>query len=132
MPANLSFDSYLAGRTTKLDTPNWLGGWAKVERISASSLLPGNKASTCSGVIPSLRPFISGAPARVIWQAGLSCPSAFVVWAGDGAEVGLLFGVDCEPVVLYALQATDTAISKDMMVRNGFMNCVNLTPSLIT
>src|SRR6266446_2111126 len=114
MPANLSFDSYFAGLMRKPDTPNWLGGLDKPARTSASSLLPGNSARTSSGVIPSLRPLMSGTPARVSWQVGFSCPVALLVCAGDWLE--LIFASDCEPADLDAVQATDNPITKNSEV----------------
>src|SRR5258708_40265824 len=91
------------------------------ERISASSLLPGKSASTSSVGIPSLRPFISGAPAKVSWQVGLSCAIGLLVCAEDGTTVALLLANDGEPADLDAVQATDTVIRKDMMARNIFI-----------
>jgi hypothetical protein len=64
---------------------------------------------------------MSGAPARVSWQAGFSSPLLLLVWAGDWAGVELLFAGDCEPASLDASQATETVIVKRIIARNIFM-----------
>jgi len=64
---------------------------------------------------------MSGAPARVSWQVGLSCPLGLFVGAEDCATAGLLLTNDGEPADLDAVQATDTVIRKDVMARNIFI-----------
>ena len=64
---------------------------------------------------------MSGAPARVNWHFGLSCPVELVTFAGDCSGNETLFAVACEPADLEAVQATDTVIAKAIIVKNVFM-----------
>src|SRR6266849_6389540 len=120
MPANLSFDSYLPGLMTTLLVPNWLI-LDMLEPTSASSLLPGNNASTSAGVIPSLSPLMSGAPVRVRVHGVFSLGPVLFVWVADCTGAEAVFVSDCEPDDLYPLQAIEPPISNDAITKNDFM-----------
>src|SRR5882724_2985952 len=119
MPANLSLDSNLAGLMINSDTPNWLSGRARWALTSSSSLLPGNIASTSSGVMPSFRPLSTGAAAIVSEQFELL--SVELVGCSDGLLAGVLPFADEESADLFGTQAAEIPIKTKAIRENDFM-----------
>src|SRR6266513_5152286 len=106
MPVNFSLDSNFAGLMTNSETPSGLSGRDKKDLTSASSLLPGNSASTSSGVMPSLSPLRTGAAAMVSEQFALLC-SVELAGCSDGWLIGALLFTDEESADLFGTHAID-------------------------